>query len=103
MSQNQLLDQLSSLAKITGITCSGIFAGKPYLILTIRTVPLTLQGYTWALTNATLPAILVAPDNVAIEQWRIQYIKAFRVRNLAVVDVSYVCISRTKRTRLMEP
>ncbi|KAE9980462.1 hypothetical protein EG328_000281 [Venturia inaequalis] len=52
---------LVSVAKVTGIASSGIFA-----------------GYTWALSDAAVPAILAAKDEVTMaKQWRIQYVRGF--------------------------
>jgi len=51
----------AALARVMGIASSGIFA-----------------GYTWALSDAAVPAILAARDEATMaQQWRIQYIRGF--------------------------
>jgi hypothetical protein len=59
---------LITLAKIAGPISSGIFA-----------------GYTWALSDATIPSILAAKDDATrARQWRVQYIQGFLVCILAI-------------------
>ncbi|KAF2664466.1 hypothetical protein BT63DRAFT_90213 [Microthyrium microscopicum] len=63
------LPTLTSLAKVAGISSSGIFA-----------------GYTWALSDAAMPAIIAASDEVTVaRQWRIQYLKGFLIAMPATV------------------
>ncbi|KIW56428.1 hypothetical protein, variant [Exophiala xenobiotica] len=50
------------LAKVAGLTSSGIFA-----------------GYTWALSHAAVPAILFAPEALVANQWREIYLDGFYV------------------------
>jgi len=53
----------TTVARIAGITSSGIFA-----------------GYTWALSDAAVAAILAAHDEKTMaRQWRIQFIRGFIV------------------------
>jgi hypothetical protein len=53
-----------AIARVTGIASSGIFA-----------------GYTWALSDAAVPAILAAKgEATVVKQWRVQYIRGFFVR-----------------------
>ncbi len=58
---------LLTIAKIAGSTSSGIFA-----------------GYTWSLSDATIPSILAAEDETTqARQWRVQFIHGFLVRLFA--------------------
>ncbi|KAF2431962.1 hypothetical protein EJ08DRAFT_732721 [Tothia fuscella] len=53
----------TTVTRIAGIASSGIFA-----------------GYTLALSDAAVPAILVAKDEVTLaQQWRVQYLKGFTI------------------------
>jgi hypothetical protein len=50
----------------------------------------TESGYTLSLSDAAVPAILVAPEAMMVQQWRIQYLRGFMVRSLGLLLSVYL-------------
>lgn len=82
---------LAGVARVTSIASSGIFAGKEQIYgCMISYTNLVMQGYTWSLSDAAVPAILAAKDEVTMaDQWRIQYVRGFIVRHLGLLRYSF--------------
>jgi len=79
------LSLVSTVAKIAGITSSGIFAGNYSGTYVLCAMKLTLAGYTLSLSDAAVPAIMVAPEILMVQQWRIQYLRGFMVSSLSLL------------------
>ncbi|KAI1618362.1 hypothetical protein EDD36DRAFT_29373 [Exophiala viscosa] len=61
---------ITILAKAAGLASSGVFA-----------------GYTWALSHAAVPIILLAPEALLAKQWREQYLCGFYIsRPLCLIN-----------------
>ena len=62
---------LSTLLKATALTSSGLFA-----------------GYTWALSDAAIPATILGDEQTQASQWRIIYLKGFYIsRPLCIINL----------------
>jgi hypothetical protein len=77
------LSLATTAAKIFGVSSSGVFAGEVKLqeYFNFSSNHHFLIGYTLSLSHAAIPAIMVAPETVMLQQWRVQYLRGFMVKD----------------------